>query len=278
MELPNFNVDEVKDLFTQIGLANPQGNEYNERRRKCGQLYDYFTIMKAALNKLSTKRTLTLLDCACGRSYLSFFLNYALQTMGRTNMRFIGIDTNGELIEKCRLTASNLHFSNMEFVNGSIMDCCVGDHIDIAYSLHACDTATDQTILKGIMANAHFILSVSCCQHFTRSQMKRHPLAGITRHTEYKERMNDMVSDSLRALLLEAHGYRVDIFEFTPSKSTPKNIMLRAEKINVTDEKKSQALREYMRLSNIFHVKPALETYLSQRRNTHDTGFAEESL
>ena len=191
--------------------------------------------------------------------------------MGRNNIRFIGIDTNIDLINKCRLAASALEYTNMEFYNGNIIDCPVEYKTDIVYSLHACDTATDQTILKGIMTNAVYILSVSCCQHFTGSQMKGHPLTNITRFSHYKTRMVDMVSDSLRALLLESHGYKVDIFEFTPQKNTPKNIMLRAEKINMTDKKRSQAFDEYKRLSDIFHVKPALEFYLSELNSLHKT-------
>ena len=263
METLNFN--DINKLFTRIGLADANGNEYNERQNKCSQLYDYFLVIKAVLRKLSTKRTLTLLDCACGRSYLSFYLNYVLQEMGQNNLHFIGVDTNGELIEKCRHAASVLEFSNMEFVHSSVMDCHVGDNIDIVYSLHACDTATDQTILKGIMTNARYILSVSCCQQFTKRQMKQHPLGSITRHARYKERMVDMVSDSLRALLLEACGYKVDVFEFTSAKNTPKNIILRAEKMNMSDGKRIGALEKYIELADVFHVQPALIFYLLEQ-------------
>ena len=265
MEVPNFNLNDVNRLFTQIGLADTQGNEYNERQRKISQLYDYLIVIKAVLRKLSSKRILNLLDCACGRSYLSFFLNHVMQESGHNNLHFIGVDANKELIEKCRLTASSLGFYNMEFINSKIIDCELKENIDIVYNLHACDTATDQAILKGIMTNARFILSVSCCQHFTKRQMKKHPLTSITRHSQYKERMVDMVSDSLRALLLEAYGYKVDVFEFTSPKSTPKNIILKAENVNTTDEKRSIALEKYMELADIFNIQPALAIYLQER-------------
>ena len=260
MESHNFD---ISNLFTQIGLADAQGNGYYERQKKCSQLYDYLTIIKAALRKLSTKRTLTLLDCACGRSYLSFFLNHSLRELGRDNLHFIGIDTNAELIEKCRVAAATLQFPNMDFITGEIMDCYTDSNIDIVYNLHACDTATDQAILKGIITGARFIFSVSCCQHFTKRQMKNHPLTGITRHTNYKERLVDMVSDSMRALLLEAYGYKVDVFEFTSPKSTPKNIILRAEKVGTTEEKRGAALEKYVELAEMFHVQPALGLYLT---------------
>ena len=271
MEIPNLNMKDINKIFTRIGLADAQGNEYYERQKKCTQLYDYLTVIMAVLRKLSSKRTLYLLDSACGRSYLSFFLNYVLREMGRSNLHFIGVDSNAELIDKCRLTASNLEFYNMEFIDGKIIDCNIQHDIDIAYNLHACDTATDQAILKGIVTNARYILSVSCCQHFTKRQMKQHPLTGITRHARYKERMVDMVSDSLRALLLETFGYKVDVFEFTSPKSTPKNIILRAEWVNSTDEKRSKALDKYMELADMFNVRPALASYLLEHglNNAH---------
>jgi SAM-dependent methyltransferase len=281
MGMPNFDINEIQELFTQIGLSSPLGVHYAERQKKCDQLNDYLIIMQAALKRFSTKRILTFLDCGCGRSYLSFFLNYSLQQMGWGNLRFIGIDSNAELIDKCRHAASVLGFSNMEFYSSSILECPVVCTVDIAYSLHACDIATDQTIYKGIVKNARYIMSVSCCQHFTRSQIKRHPLTGITRFNHYKERLVDMVSDSLRALLLEAYGYKVDVFEFTASKNTPKNIMLRAERTNMREEKTRKALNDYQILSDMFHIKPALEQYLNQfasLNNVYGAGTLKENV
>ncbi|MCL2462345.1 MAG: SAM-dependent methyltransferase, partial [Defluviitaleaceae bacterium] len=229
----------------------------------CAQLYDYAAIFRTALKRLSAKRPLLLLDCGCGRSYLSFFLNYTLQSMGWNNLYFIGVDSNRELIGKCRDAASALGFANMEFRAGDIIDLRAGADIDIVYSLHACNTATDQTIFAGLANNAKYILSVSCCQHYARGQMKGHPLASVTRYGPYKERLADMVADSLRSLLLEACGYTADIFEFTPQRNTPKNVMLRAQKTGQSGERVRRAAQEYERLSAMFNVRPALEGYLA---------------
>lgn len=264
MEKTNFDINEVNRLFMQIGLISSNGNYYKERYHKHGQLFDYLVIVRAALKKMSTKRTIVLLDCGCGRSYLSFFLNYALQKEGYKNLYFVGVDIKKELIEKCRATASELNFTNMEFTVNKIKDFQIEKKVDIVFSLHACDIATDQTILEGVLHNTQYIFSVSCCQHTTRTQMKNNPLRNVTRFSPYKERITDMVSDSLRALLLEIIGYKVSIFEFTPTANIPKNIMLRAERIERSQVKIEKAVAEYANLSGMFHITPVLEEYLQQ--------------
>ena len=135
---------------------------------------------------------------------------------------------------------------------------------DIVYSLHACNNATDLMIYKGITQNARFILSVSCCQHTMRNQMKGHPLSTVTRHKPYKERLVDMIADSLRTLMLEAQGYKVTVFEFVPTAHTPKNVMLKCERVGTSEQKSQLAKDEYQKLSGLFNMNPMLETYLQE--------------
>lgn len=231
-------------------------NDYKQQ-----QMQDYYIAVKSIIKKLSTKRTLYLYDCGCGRSYLSFYLNHCLQNDGFNNVAFIGIDHNKDLIERCRQTAAAMKMDNMEFYESSIIDFNFPYPPDIVYSLHACDTATDQMIYKGIAGNAKYILSVSCCQHTTRRQMKRHPLSMVTRHKPYKERLADMVSDSLRALILEAHGYKVSVYEFVAAANTPKNIMLKCEKVQKTNDKANLVMHEYDKLAGLFCMYPVLQEY-----------------
>jgi hypothetical protein len=119
------------------------------------------------------------------------------------------------------------------------------------------------TIAKGISEGAKCIMTVSCCQHFVRYHMKKHPLTSITRYGVYKERMADMLSDTMRCLLLEAAGYQIDLFEYVPASETPKNIMIRAVKGSYDEKKSQQAQREYDRLKELFHVEPKLAEYLT---------------
>lgn len=255
-------LQELQDFNHLIGLANPSGEVYQARAHKPQQLLDYYTSLKSLIKKLSTKRTLYLYDCGCGRSYLSFYLNFLLQKDGIKNVEFICIDSNEKLIEECQQTAKRLAFDNMTFKPSDIIDFDFPYPPDIVYSLHACDQATDQMIFKAMEADARFIMSVSCCQHSARNQMKRHPLAEITRHKPYKERLVDMVADSMRALLLEASGYKVGIFEFSSTTYTDKNIMLKCERVQKTNEKAGQIMGEYRKLSELFNVDPKLRVYL----------------
>ena len=259
------NQQEIQELNAIIGLANPKGDSYKARAHKQQQMIDYYTSLKAIIKKLSTKRTLYLYDCGCGRSCLSFYLNYFLKKDGWENIQFICIDTNEKLIERCRETARRLGMDNMSFHAASIQDFAFPAQPEILYSLHACDSAIDQMIYQGIKENARHILSVSCCQHTNRKKMKGHPMVAVTRHGLYKERLTDMVADSLRALLLEAQGYKVNIFEFVNSSHTPKNVMVRCEKIQPASDQTRLALEEYDKLSALFNFHPKLETYLQEQ-------------
>ena len=265
-------LQDIQELNMLIGLADTNGNNYKERLHKHQQMLDYYIAVKSIMKKLSTKRTLYLYDCGCGRSYLSFYLNYNLQRDGFTNVSFICIDSNKALIERCRQTAAKMKITNMTFYYASIVNFEILEQPDIVYSLHACDTATDQMIYKGITHNARYILSVSCCQHTMRKQMKRHPLAIVSRHQPYKERLTDMISDSLRTLILEAFGYKVVVYEFVAAAHTPKNIMLKCEKVPQVKRKAELAMVEYEKLSELFNMHPMLKTYLQEQYHLVEEG------
>ncbi len=264
MESIKLDVKELEKLYQKIGLINPAGGQYKERIGKSRQIYDYLIQITAALKKLSTKNEIVLLDCACGKSYLSFIVYYYCHEVLKKNIRIIGVDSNPELIFKCNNIAFEMGFTNLAFYCSNIIDFKSEYRPDIVYSLHACNTATDQTIAKGIIEKAKYIMTVSCCQHTTMGQIRKHPLTSITRFKPFKERIVDMVSDSMRALLLEQYGYNVDIFEFTSTKNTAKNIMLRAVSCNSNTVKEEVAEIDYQKLLNLFHIRPAAEMYLNK--------------
>jgi len=257
-------LDDIENLNVQIGLASPVGNHYKARSHKPQQLLDYYVTVKSVIKKLSTKRTLYLYDCCCGRSYLSFYLNYLLQKDGISNIEFICIDSNIDLIKRNQQTAMKMNMTNMNFVTATVIDYEFLKKPDIVYSLHACDNATDQMIYKGITETARFILSVSCCQHTNRKQLKSRPLSMVARYKPYKERLVDMISDTLRSLILEAHGYKVTVFEFSSTTYTDKNIMLKCEKVGDENDKQELAMVEYKKLVALFDMEPMLNRYLEK--------------
>ncbi len=258
----DLNSEKLKEIFRETGLYSPKGEFYAERIRKHKQVFDYIIQVESALKKLSTKRPIVMVDCGCGKSYLSFILYEYCRTILNRKLKIIGIDNNPELIAKCQHIANELGFEHMDFFDSSVGDFNTDLKVDMVYSLHACNTATDQTIAQGIALGANYIFSVSCCQHRNRKLLGKHPLTSMTRFQAYKERLADMVGDSMRALLLEQLNYGVKLFEFTSAEQTPKNIMLRAVKNTIKKQDREIAPERYRQLVEMFHFAPALEEML----------------
>lgn len=249
---------EIIEFLKEIGLLNPKGNSYKEKKDKLRQIIDYIVHLEKIINKLSKKKIITILDNACGKAYLSFFANYYFTRIKERKVRFICVDYNEKVINRAKNIKESVKMENIYFYEADIKDFIPKINPDIVYSLHACDTATDMSIAKGIILKAKYVLNVSCCQKTTRHQLKKHPLKSITRHGVYRERLVDMISDSMRGLLLEACGYKMDIFDFVPSSQTPKNIMVRSNRVGISNEKAIKALEEFNYLNSIFHIKPVL--------------------
>lgn len=262
-----FNLDSLKIVFRETGLHNPSGEFYTARKHKHKQVFDYIIQIESAFKKLSTKHPLVLIDCGCGKSYLSFILYEYCRTVLKRKIKIIGIDNNPVLIDKCRAISEALGFQEMEFFDASVGEFQSDHEIDIVYSLHACNTATDQTIAQGIRLGAKYIFSVSCCQHRNRKLMSNHPLKSMTRFQAYKERLVDMVGDSMRALLLEQQGYGIHLFEFTSAEQTPKNMMLRGIRNRVKKADQEAAVDRYKELVELFGFAPALEEMLGHVSN-----------
>ena len=262
--LNHIDFDDFASFLRTIRLHNPRGNFYAEGRRKYEQLLAYLPQIESATAKLSTKRQLVMLDAGCGRGYLSLLVYaYFTKVVGR-QIRIIGIDRNPKLIKQCRIAAKELGFDQLEFYATDISMFKLDEPVDIIYSLHACDDATDQTIAKGIELKARYILSVSCCQHTNRTSMRRHPMTSVSRHSVFRERLADMVGDSMRALILEQRGYGVKVFEFATSGCTPKNVMLKAVRDTARKVDIDASVAHYERLAEAFHFRPRLQTLIEE--------------
>ncbi len=258
------NNNELIQFLEKINLMNHEFSFYKDRGKKFYQIQEYGKQVLALVKKMSGKRTLTFIDCGAGSCYLSFYLNYIIRDY---NINFICIDYNKKVIQRAKETAFSLGFANMEFICGDLTKYKPEGRPDLVYSLHACDTATDLTVFTGIRSSSRHILSVSCCQRHTYKQMRKHPLGSITKHKVYKERMVDMVSDTMRSLILEANGYNTDIFEFSSPKHTGKNVMVRAAQIPVSQSKRDNAIDEYNKLRELFNLEPKLMEYIKSSQS-----------
>lgn len=253
----------LNNLLNTIKLHNTGDKISKDKEAKIEQIIAYMEIIHSVLKKYSAKRPITLIDSAAGNCYLSFLVYYFYKELEPKNVTIHCIDTNERLMNNARKRAKELGFTAMHFHASDILDFTTTDKVQLIYSLHACNSATDKTLYLGLKLKASNILSVSCCQHTIKKQLKKHPLTGITKHKVYKDRITYMVGDSLRALLLESRGYQTDIIEFVSSRYTDKNIMIRAVKSNLTNVQK--VTEEYHLLQSQFNVQVHLAQYLQPK-------------
>ena len=198
---------------------------------KFRQMNKFVELLTSLLPETAADAALSIVDMGCGKGYLTFAAYDSLQRAGkRCNVR--GIEARPELVELCNRVARESHFDHLHFEPGDIADMAL-DHVDVLIALHACDTATDDAIAKGIAAGAKLILVSPCCHKELRPQLvPPPPLAAALRHGIVLERHAEFVTDALRAALLEWAGYETKVFEFIATEHTGKNLMIAATKRN----------------------------------------------
>lgn len=249
---------ELNTLFYKLKLQDKHANSSLDKQVKIEQIIAYLELIHAELRKTSKKRKLVFVDSGAGNCYLSFLIYYFYTEIEKRNIHIHCIDYNSKLMNRNEGLAREMGFSKMTFHPIDIVDFQTEEKIDLVYSLHACDTATDKTMYLGIKNRAKLIFSVACCQHSI--DMKAKSLKVVVRYKSFRDKMLMMISDTLRALLLEQNEYKVDIFDFVSSRYTDKNSMIRARR---TEFKKQINIREeYENLSKEFKMKPYLEDLL----------------
>ena len=250
---------EAHGLLHAIGIATQDGRIRADRMRKYAQVNRFVDLIAEYLERISPKRRIQVLDAGCGKSYLSFVVNYYIREVLRRDCRIVGIDVNEDRVRDSELIRQQLGYDNMEFRCGTIRQYRPSEPLDLLLSLHACDTATDEAIAVGLNLGARLILLVPCCQHELLSQLQDNPLRHITRHPLYRARLADLLTDALRTCALEAAGYDVSVVEYVSPLDTPKNLMIRAERVGGRNR---AALARYRELADMFGVSPVLEEWV----------------
>lgn len=257
---------ESDDFIKYIGMQGSDGLLKKDMEKKFNEIVGFSEKIFKVLSQFDEKKEIVFLECSCGKSYLSFVLNYILSTKLGIKTVFYGVDTNETLIQKCIDAQLALGFSNMNFQVSRTIDFETEDSIDILVALHACDTATDEAIAKGIKLDAKYIMVVPCCQGQVRSQIKKqHPLSSITQFGLLRYKFANILTDALRSQFLLGSGYFVDLFEIVSPKLSPKNLLISARKIK---NRNKRTLDEYYELSNMFNTHFELEDlFLDDRMN-----------
>ena len=250
----NFLLSPSALFFQRLGLTDHSGKPKkakSSKLRQCqkfvevvsGLVTESFDSPKSGNNKDidSAKSSIVTHDMGCGRGYLTFALHSHLyqRFSSSFDIKSIGVDMRPKLVQEINSIASDLgsEFDGLRFVTGTIDNVDIDSKIDILIALHACDTATDDSIWYGIENEASIIVVAPCCHKEVRrylnqfvSEVNDHPYADILRHNIYKERIAETVTDSIRALLLELTDYNVQVFEFIGGEHTNKNVMITATK------------------------------------------------
>ncbi len=215
-------------FLAEIGVMTPAGQVRKAKYAKFRQINRFLELVEDAVSALPASGTLHVVDFGCGKSYLTFALHHLLSVVHGRTVKILGLDRNRDVVESCAHVAARLGLKGVAFQVGDIANCTVDFPVDLAVSLHACDTATDDALARAVDWQASVILAVPCCQHELAERIHAPSLETITRHGILKERFAALATDALRAAALEACGYKVQVVEFIDMEHTPKNLLIRA--------------------------------------------------
>ena len=245
---------EAPALLKAIGILSKDGKIRNNMIRKYNQI-DHFVELVRPMLEENDDEVISVLDCGCGKSYLSFVLNYFIRDVLHRRCRITGVDISPVVIQASRRTAEELGYANMDFVCADLRTYRA-DHPSMVISLHACDTATDMAMGLAVRSGAKSIACVPCCHRELLDQLKFPGLEPVTRHGVFAARFNDLFTDALRTLKLESEGYRTSVVEYISPLDTPKNLLILARKVS---DGNPEARREYETLVHSLHLNPAIE-------------------
>jgi hypothetical protein len=255
---PVINPNQSSELLKELHLLTRDGKLNQDSRRKLKQVYHLFHFIEPLLNEVIASGTdLSLADHGAGKSYLGFII-YDLFFKSRQLGHIYGIEARDDLVSKSRKLSEKLGFSRMSFFNlptrESIGSPELPGQIDVVTALHACDTATDDAIAFALSKNAKFVVLVPCCQAEVAAVLNKHktqsfgktPLSELWRHPIHTREFGSLLTNVLRCLHLEAHGYRVTVTELVGWEHSLKNELIIARQHNIPRKNAHQRVEEIL--------------------------------
>ena len=255
-----------------LGFAGPDGAMKPSMHAKYRQVNEFLRHLDAVLDELppgkDRDRPLSVVDCGCGKAYLSFAAKAYLEAVRGVAVELAGVDRNKDVIASCRRTAETLGWTEpgAAFHTGDIASFRPRRPPDVVLSLHACDTATDEALAFGVERGARAIVSAPCSQHELQKTLdpQLRPHRALLRNGILRERLADLLTDAFRAQILRVMGYRASVVEFVDPEATARNVLIRA--VRVSRPGTGTALADYEDLRSAWGVTPWLATRLSALR------------
>jgi len=264
---PEIKAGQSLELLKELHILTRDGKLNQDSRRKLKQVYHLYHFIEPLLNEVCIQHPdITLVDHGAGKSYLGFIL-YDLFLKSREAGYVYGIETRTELVSKSQSLAKQLSFTRMSFLNLSVEESIhslqLPERIDIVTALHACDTATDDAVKFALNKQARFIVLVPCCQAEVASIMNKHknrsfgktPLSEIWRHPIHTREFGSHITNILRCLLLESHGYQVTVTELVGWEHSMKNELIIARRIDTPRKNAQQRLESILSGLNLEELR-----------------------
>ncbi len=252
------------DFLVGLGVQTSDGRVVKAKYDKFRQINRYLEFIEDVLDMLPDDRTIRIVDFGCGKSYLTFAMYYYLHEMQGRDLQVIGLDLKADVIAHCNELAQSLHYDGLHFERGDISTYGGAVEADMVVSLHACDTATDYALERAVKWGASVIFAVPCCQHEVNGQMRCEMLQPLFKYGVIKERMAALITDALRADLLDQKGYDTQILEFIDMEHTPKNLLIRAVKRSGAGMRRKGDRSDIRELTGFLHINPTLEQLLDE--------------
>ena len=261
-------------FLSAIGICTPEGELKPSRTAKYRQVEEFVRLLDAAMREaLASGRLgqgpIRVVDLGCGNAYLTFAAFHHLTNSIGLDVEMIGVDSKVQARDRNERIAKELGWrERLWFVDADIRSVELPEPVDVVLALHACDTATDESLARGVRWDAALILAAPCCHHDLQRQLKNaqppKPYGAVTRDGMLRERWADVLTDALRASLLRQSGYRTDVVEFVDSKHTPRNVLLRAHRTGRAVD--PTEIGDYNSLVDQWQVTPRLSTLLGGAR------------
>lgn len=236
-----------KPYLTELKLTDSEGNVFKNAQDKYKQINKYIEILNSLIKELPAGSIKEVVDMGSGKGYLTFALYDYLHQILAEEVKVTGVEYRDDLVGLCNAIARQSGFKQLDFVQGTIENYDVSN-IDLLIALHACDTATDDAIFKGIKAHAKLIVVAPCCHKQIRREMEKNRVKNemtvLTKFGIFMERQAEMVTDGIRALILEYFGYKTKVFEFISDAHTPKNVLVVGVKPHNQETNKSREAKK----------------------------------